>query len=75
VWRQGIEAMEDDDEIADDTEVDAKVDFVNEIPDAPLVPPAKQVSRIKKLSSSFVALLLIFIAIINLAMIIWFLSH
>ena len=68
--------MEDDyDEIVDDAQGDAKVDFKNEIPDEPLVPPAKPVSRIRKLSSSFVGLLLILVAIINLAMIIWFLSH
>ena len=70
--------MEDDDFEADaeaDAEDCAKVDFKNEIPDEPLVPPAKPVSRIRKLSSSFVGLLLILVAIINLAMIIWFLSR
>ena len=66
---------EDFDEVADDAEVDAKIHFKNEIPDEPLVPPAKHVSRIRKLSSSFVGLLLILVALINLVMIIWFLSH
>jgi hypothetical protein len=56
-------------------EDDANVDFKNEIPDEPLVPPAKHVSRIRKLSSSFGALLLVLIALINLAMIIWILSR
>jgi hypothetical protein len=50
-----------------------KIDFKNEIPDEQLVPPPKHVSRIRKLSSSFAALLLVLVALINLAMIIWFL--
>jgi hypothetical protein len=76
VWRPGVEAMEDDyGEFEANTEAAAKVEFKNEIPDEPLVPPAKHVSRIRKLSSSFVALLLVLVAIINLAMIIWFLSR
>ena len=76
MWRWGIEAMEDDyDEIVDDAQGDAKVDFKNEIDDEPLVPPAKHVSRVRKLSFSFVALLLVLVAVINLAMILWFLSR
>jgi hypothetical protein len=67
--------MQDDDEFEEDAGDDTKVEFKNEIPDEPLVPPAKPVSRLRKLSSSFVALLLILVAIINLAMIIWFLSR
>ena len=55
--------MEDDyNEFEADAEDDAKVDFKNEIPDEPLVPPAKHVSRIRKLSFSFVGLLLILVA-------------
>ena len=67
--------MEDDDDFEEDAEDDVKVDFKNEIPDEPLVPPAKPVSRLRSLSFSFVALLLILVAIINLAMILWFLSR
>ena len=65
----------------DDFEVDAETDaegggnvaFKNQIPDEPLVPPAKPVSRIRKLSFSIVAFLLVLVAFINLALIIWFL--
>lgn len=68
--------MEDDyDNFEDDAQAETKIDFKNEIPDEPLVPPAKPVSRIRKLSSSFVALLLILVGLINLAMIIWILSR
>ena len=67
--------MEDDyDDFEDDAEDDAKVDFENEIAEEPLVPPAKHVSRIRKLSFSFVALLLVLVGLINLAMILWFLA-
>jgi hypothetical protein len=62
-------------DIEEDAEFDVNVNFENEIADEPLVPPAKHVSRIKKLSFSFVALLLILIGLINLAMILWFLSR
>ena len=75
--------MQDDDDFEADTEIDAedeaesevKVDFKNEIAEEPLVPPAKHISRIKKLSFSFVALLLVLVGLINLAMILWFLSR
>lgn len=68
--------MEDDsDQFEADAQDNIQVDFKNEIPDVSLVPPAKHVSRIRKLSSSFVGLLLILVALINLAMIVWFLSH
>jgi hypothetical protein len=70
--------MDDNDEFeteAEVDEIDAKVKFENEIPAEPLVPPAKPVSRIRKLSFSFVALLLVLVGLINLAMIIWFLSR
>jgi hypothetical protein len=68
--------MENDyDEFEADADDDVKVDFKNEIPDEPLVPPAKPVSRLRKMSSSFVGLLLILVALINLAMILWFLSR
>ena len=68
--------MDDDyDDVEDDAGFDVKVDFQNEIAEEPLVPPAKHVSRIKKLSFSFVALLLVLIGLINLAMILWFLSR
>ena len=69
--------MIDDDyhDVEDDAGFDVKVDFQNEIAEEPLVPPAKHVSRIKKLSFSFVALLLVLIGLINLAMILWFLSR
>ena len=66
--------MEDDfDEVADDAEVDAKIDFKNEIPDEPLVPPAKRFRRIRELSFGAVALLLVLVGLINLAVILWFL--
>ena len=66
--------MEDDfDEVADDAEVDAKIDFKNEIPDEPLVPPAKRFRRIRELSFGAVALLLVLVGLINLALILWFL--
>ncbi len=58
-----------------DAEGGANVDFKNQIPEEPLVPPAKHVSRIRKLSFSFVAFLLVLVGIVNLAMIIWFLSR
>ena len=72
--------MEDDydefEEAADDdAEEDGKVDFENEIAEEPLVPPAKHVSRIRKLSFGFVALLLVLVGLINLAMILWILSR
>jgi hypothetical protein len=68
--------MDDDyEDVEDDAGFDVKVDFQNEIAEEPLVPPAKHVSRIKKLSFSFVALLLVLIGLINLAMILWFLSR
>ena len=67
--------MEDDDDFQAYAGDDAKVDFKNEIPDEPLVPPAKPVSRLRKVSASFVGLLLILVALINLAIIIWFLSR
>jgi hypothetical protein len=67
--------MEVDGDIEDDGEDVPKVDFKNEIPDEPLVPSPKHVSRIRKLSSSFVGLILILLALINLAMIVWFLSR
>jgi hypothetical protein len=74
VWSQGIEAMDEDfDEVADDAEVDAKIDFKNEIPEEPLLPPAKRFRRIRELSFGAVALLLVIIGLINLAMILWFL--
>jgi hypothetical protein len=67
--------MEDNNDFETDTDAedDVKVNFKNEIPDESLVPPAKPVSRIRKLSFSFVALLLILVGLINLAMILWIL--
>jgi hypothetical protein len=74
VWSWGIEAMQDgDDDFEAGGEEDAKVEFANEIADEPLVPPPKPVSRIRKLSFSFVTLLLLVVAVLNLAMIVWFL--
>ena len=68
--------MDDDyDDFEENAKDDAKVDFKNEIAEEPLVPPAKHVSRIRKLSFSFVALLLVLVGLINVAVIIWFLSH
>jgi hypothetical protein len=76
MWRWRIEVMEDDyDNLEDDAEDDVKVDFGNEIDDEPLVPPAKHSPRLKKLSFSFVALLLVLVGLFNLAMILWFLSR
>jgi hypothetical protein len=71
--KSGIDAMEDDDEYEDNPEVNAKLDFVNEIADEPLTPPPKRFRRIRELSFGVVALLLVLVAIINLAMILWFL--
>ena len=70
----GIEAMEDD-EYENNTEVDAKLDFVNEIAEEPLAPPPKRFRRIRELSFGIVALLLVLVGLINLAMIVWFLSR
>jgi hypothetical protein len=70
----GIESMEDD-EYEDNPEVDAKLDFVNEIAEEPLAPPPKRFRRIRELSFGVVALLLVLVALINLAMILWFLSR
>jgi hypothetical protein len=68
--------MEDDnDEIEDDAEEDAKLHFENEIPEEPLAPPPKRFFRLKLLSFSFVAVLLVLVGLINLAMIVWFLSR
>ena len=72
--------MDDDDGNFDSLNDDAKdsvkkVDFENEIAEEPLILPAKPVSRIRKLSFSFVALLLVLVGLINLAMILWFLSR
>ena len=72
--------MEDDDDDFDSLDDNAQdgvkeVDFENEIADEPLIPPAKPVSRIRKLSFGFVALLLVLVGLINLAMILWFLSR
>ena len=68
--------MEDDyDEIETDAQDDAKVDFKNEIPDESLVPPAKRFRRIRELSFGVVVLLLVLIGLINVAMILWFLSR
>ena len=68
--------MEDNyDDFEENAKDDAKVEFKNEIAEEPLVPPAKHVSRIRKLSFSFVALLLVLLGLINVAVIIWFLSH
>ena len=63
--------MEDFEENEDDTEVDPKLDFKNEIPEEPLVAPAKRFRRIRELSFGVVALLLVLVALINLAMILW----
>lgn len=64
---------EDFDEVADDAEVDGKIDFKNEIPEEPLVPPAKRFHRLRELSFGVVALLLVLIGLANLAMILWIL--
>lgn len=63
----------DEDDFEEGGDASAKLEFANEIADEPLVPPAKPVSRIRKLSFSFVTFLLLIIAILNLAMIVWFL--
>jgi hypothetical protein len=73
--KSGIEAMENDDEYEDNPEVDAKLDFVNEIAEEPLAPPPKRFRRIRELSFGVVALLLVLLGLINLAMILWFLSR
>ena len=65
----------DNDDFEADAEDDANVDFVNEIAEEPLVPPAKRFRRIRELSFGIVALLLVLVALINLAMILWFLSR
>jgi hypothetical protein len=62
-----------DDDFEADAEEDAKVQFANEIADEPLVPPPKPVSRFRKLSFSLVTVLLLLVALLNLALIVWFL--
>ena len=62
-----------EDDFEDGGEGNTKLEFANEIADEPLVPQPKPVSRIRKLSFTFVTLLLLFVAILNLAMIVWFL--
>jgi hypothetical protein len=64
------DAEEDFEEGGDEN---ARLEFVNEIADEPLVPPAKPASRLKKLSFSLVTVVLLLIAVLNLAMIVWFL--
>jgi hypothetical protein len=72
----GIEAMEDNyDEIVDDAQGDAKVDFKNEIAEEPRVPPVKRFRRIRELSFGVVALLLVLVGLVNLVMILWLLSR
>jgi hypothetical protein len=72
----GLEVMEDDyDNFEDDGENDVKVDFENEIDEELPIPVAKHAALRKKLSFSFVALLLVLIGLFNLVMIIWFLSR
>ena len=71
----GIEAMEEEDEYDNNPEVDAKLDFVNEIAEEPLAPPPKRFRRIRELSFGVVALLLVLVGLINLAMIVWFLTR
>ena len=65
----------EDDEYENNPEVDAKLDFVNEIAEEPLAPPPKRFRRIRELSFGIVALLLVLVGLINLAMIVWFLSR
>ena len=65
----------DFEEAEDDTEVDAKVVYKNEIPEEPLVAPVKRFRRIRELSFGVVAILLVLVGLINLAMILWFLSR
>jgi hypothetical protein len=68
--------MEDDyDEIVDDAQGDATVDFKNEIAEEPLVPTAKRFRRIRELSFGVVALLLVLVGLVNLVMILWLLSR
>jgi hypothetical protein len=68
--------MEDNyDEIVDDAQGDAKVDFKNEIAEEPLVPPVKRFRRIRELSFGVVALLLVLVGLVNLVMILWLLSR
>jgi hypothetical protein len=64
---------DDDDFEEGGEEEEARVQFANEIADEPLVPQPKPVSRLRKLSFSVVTFLLLIIAILNLAMIVWFL--
>lgn len=66
--------MEDDtDEIEDYADEDVKLDFKNEIAEEPLALPPKRFFRLKVLSFSFVAFLLVLVGLVNLAMIVWFL--
>lgn len=67
--------MEDDDDFGPDAEVEVKVDFKNEIAEDPLSLPVKRFRRIRELSFGVFALLLVLVALINLAMILWFLSR
>jgi hypothetical protein len=63
----------DDDDFEEGGEEEARVQFANEIADEPLVPQPKPVSRLRKLSFSVVTFLLLLVAFLNLAMIVWFL--
>jgi hypothetical protein len=67
--------MEDDDDFEADAEDYAKVDFNNEIAEEPLIPPVKRFRRLRELSFGVVGLLLVLIGLINLAMILWYLSR
>ena len=62
-----------EDDFEDGGEEESRLHFANEIADEPLVPPPKPVSRLRKLSFSFVTFLLLLVAVLNLAMIVWFL--
>jgi hypothetical protein len=65
--------MNDSEEFEIAAEEEPTVAFENEIAEEPLVPPPVHPSRTRKLTFSFVALLLVLVGLVNLAMIVWFL--
>lgn len=71
-----MEDEEDDfEEFEEDAENGDKVGLENQIAEEPLAPPPKRFFRLKLLSFSFVAVLLVLVGLINVAMIVWFLTR
>jgi hypothetical protein len=71
----GDKEMADDELEDDDAEDNAGVEFENKIDEELKAPPPKRPAFWKDLSFGVVAFLLVLVALINLAMIVWFLLH